>query len=117
MVAEALADVRARGDAALVDSIRRFDCPEFAGSDAIVDPARIAEAQAALDPILRAAIDVAVSNVRAVAEAQVAVWDGNYYAVELMASYGYDDGAVRAGIARYITDDDVDRLLDAVDAL
>ena len=69
MVAEALADVRARGDAALVDSIRRFDCPEFAGSDAIVDPARIAEAQAALDPILRAAIDVAVSNVRAVAEA------------------------------------------------
>lgn len=69
MVAEALADVRARGDAALVDSIRRFDCPEFAGSDAIVDPARIDEAQAALDPILRAAIDVAVSNVRAVAEA------------------------------------------------
>ena len=45
MVAEALADVRARGDAALVDSIRRFDCPEFAGSDAIVDPARIAEAR------------------------------------------------------------------------
>ena len=53
----------------------------------------------------------------ALAEARVAVWDGNYYAVELMASYGYDDGAVRAGIARYITDDDVDRLLDAVDAL
>jgi histidinol dehydrogenase len=66
MVAEALADVRARGDAALLDSIRRFDCPAFGGSDAIVDPARIAEAQTALDPILRAAIDVAVSNVRAV---------------------------------------------------
>jgi cysteine desulfurase family protein (TIGR01976 family) len=51
------------------------------------------------------------------ARAKVAVWHGNYYAVELMASYGYDDGAVRAGIARYITDDDVDRLLDAVDTL
>ncbi len=51
------------------------------------------------------------------ARAKVAVWDGDYYAVELMASYGHDDGAVRAGIARYITDDDVDRLLDAVDAL
>ncbi len=53
----------------------------------------------------------------ALAAAEIAVWDGNYYAVELMASYGYDDGAVRAGIARYITDDDVDRLLDAVDGL
>jgi cysteine desulfurase family protein (TIGR01976 family) len=51
------------------------------------------------------------------AQNRIAVWDGNYYAVELMESFGYDDGAVRAGIARYITDDDVDRLLDIVDAL
>ena len=51
---------------------------------------------------------------RRLAGEQVAVWDGNYYAVELMQAFGLPDGAVRAGIALYVTDDDVDRLLDAV---
>lgn len=50
---------------------------------------------------------------RALAAEHIAVWDGDYYAVEAMASYGID-GAVRAGIAAYLTLDDVDRLLDAV---
>ena len=50
---------------------------------------------------------------RSLAAERIAVWDGNYYAVEAMASYGVD-GAVRAGIAAYLTVDDVDRLLDAV---
>jgi cysteine desulfurase/selenocysteine lyase len=50
---------------------------------------------------------------RALAEERIAVWDGDYYAVEVMASYGIP-GAVRAGIAAYLTVDDVDRLLDAV---
>lgn len=49
----------------------------------------------------------------ALANEQIAVWDGNYYALEAMESYGVD-GAVRAGIAVYVTDDDVDRLLDGV---
>ncbi len=47
---------------------------------------------------------------------QIAVWDGDYYAIEAMASLGIDS-AVRAGIALYVTDDDVDRLLDAVHRL
>jgi cysteine desulfurase family protein (TIGR01976 family) len=53
---------------------------------------------------------------RALAAERIAVWDGNYYAVEVMASYGLDvvTGAVRAGIAAYLDDTDVDRLLDAV---
>ena len=51
---------------------------------------------------------------RRLAVERIAVWDGNYYAVELMERYGLPDGAVRAGIALYVTDDDVDRLLDAV---
>ena len=34
----------------------------------------------------------------ALAARQIAVWDGNYYAVEAMASFGVD-AAVRAGIA------------------
>lgn len=50
---------------------------------------------------------------RSLAHEQIAVWDGDYYAVEAMASYGIE-GAVRAGIAAYLTVDDVDRLLDAV---
>ena len=44
---------------------------------------------------------------------QIAVWDGNYYALEAMSSFGVE-GAVRAGIAVYVSPDDVDRLIDAV---
>lgn len=50
---------------------------------------------------------------RRLAADRIAVWDGNYYAVEAMAALGIA-GAVRAGIAVYLTDDDVDRLVDAV---
>jgi histidinol dehydrogenase len=68
-VAVTLADVRARGDAAVIDAIRAFDAPGFGGSDAIVDAEEIDAAVAALDPTLRAAIDFAAAQVRAVAEA------------------------------------------------
>ena len=53
---------------------------------------------------------------RALAAEQIAVWDGNYYALEAMASFGVE-GAVRAGIALYLNNDDVDRLVDAVHRL
>ncbi len=45
--------------------------------------------------------------------ADVAVWAGNYYAVELMERLGLEasGGAVRAGVVCYTTDEDVDRLL------
>jgi len=42
---------------------------------------------------------------------EVAVWHGDYYAVETMKHLGLDDGAVRAGIVHYNTEDEVDRLL------
>jgi cysteine desulfurase family protein (TIGR01976 family) len=48
------------------------------------------------------------------AERDVAVWHGNYYAVETMRHLGLDDGAVRAGIVHYNTEDEVDRLLDGL---
>lgn len=46
----------------------------------------------------------------------VAVWAGNYYAVELMTALGLEDhgGAVRAGVSCYTTDEEVDRLLAAL---
>jgi cysteine desulfurase family protein (TIGR01976 family) len=47
---------------------------------------------------------------------QVAVWDGNYYAWELSNLLGLEPhGAVRAGVVHYNNDEDVDRLLSAVE--
>jgi selenocysteine lyase/cysteine desulfurase len=40
-----------------------------------------------------------------------AVWQGNYYALEVMERLGLPEGAVRAGIVHYNTADEVDRLL------
>ena len=52
------------------------------------------------------------------AEREIAVWDGNYYAVEIMERLGLgDDGAVRAGFVHYNTAAEVDRLLTALDEL
>ena len=46
----------------------------------------------------------------------IAVWHGDYYAVELMRALGLagDGGAVRAGIVHYNTEAEVDRLLEAL---
>jgi cysteine desulfurase family protein (TIGR01976 family) len=48
-------------------------------------------------------------------ERDVAVWHGNYYALEVMKRLGLEDGgAVRAGIVHYNTAEEVDRLLAAL---
>jgi cysteine desulfurase family protein (TIGR01976 family) len=45
----------------------------------------------------------------------VAVWAGDYYALEVMKRLGLEDGgAVRAGIVHYNTEAEVDRLLEAL---
>jgi cysteine desulfurase family protein (TIGR01976 family) len=51
------------------------------------------------------------------AEREIAVWHGDYYAVETMRYLGLEDGAVRAGIVHYNTEDEVDRLLEGLAAL
>ncbi len=48
------------------------------------------------------------------AERDLAVWHGNYYSLETMRHLGLEDGAVRAGIVHYNTEDEVDRLLAAL---
>jgi Selenocysteine lyase len=67
------------------------------------------------------AFNVAGISPRAVAEhlaeRDIAVWDGDYYAVEVMKRLGLEDGAVRAGFVHYNTADEVDRLLDALASL
>ena len=45
-------------------------------------------------------------------ERGIFVWDGDYYAVEVMKRLGLDEGAVRIGIVHYNTVEEVDRLLD-----
>jgi selenocysteine lyase/cysteine desulfurase len=52
-------------------------------------------------------------------EQDLYVWDGNYYALEPMRALGLEDsgGAVRAGFLHYTTEDEVDRLLEALIAL
>jgi selenocysteine lyase/cysteine desulfurase len=47
----------------------------------------------------------------------IAVWHGDYYALEVMRRLGLEDGgAVRAGFVHYNTDDEVDRLLEGLSA-
>ena len=52
------------------------------------------------------------------AEREIAVWDGDYYAVEVMKRLGLgEEGAVRAGFVHTNTAAEVDRLLSALDEL
>jgi len=45
------------------------------------------------------------------AERQIAVWDGDFYAVEAMNALGLPDGALRIGFVHYNSVDEVDRVL------
>ena len=51
------------------------------------------------------------------AERKIAVWAGDYYAVEVMQRLGLRDGALRIGIVHYNTANEVDRVLEALRAL
>jgi cysteine desulfurase family protein (TIGR01976 family) len=52
----------------------------------------------------------------ALAERDIFIWDGNYYAMELMQRLGLDEhgGAVRVGAVHYNTAAEIDRFLEAV---
>ena len=56
---------------------------------------------------------------RSLAANKIAVWSGHSYAVELVAHLGLMEsgGVVRAGVVRYVTSDDVQRLLSVVRSL
>jgi cysteine desulfurase family protein (TIGR01976 family) len=53
----------------------------------------------------------------ALADRDIAVWAGNYYAVEVMARLGLPKGAVRIGFVHYNTAGEVDRLLEELGRL
>ena len=64
-------DVRARGDAAVLDATERFDGVRFDPADLRVRPDELAAAHAAADPALLAGIREAIRNSRLFNEAQV----------------------------------------------
>ena len=54
----------------------------------------------------------------ALGERDIYVWDGDYYALAPMRALGLSErGAVRAGFLHYTTEDEVDRLLTALNEL
>ena len=63
-VASIIADVRQRGDDAVVDYMRRWTDPAFARARIRVTPAELEAAERALAPALRAAIQGMIDNVR-----------------------------------------------------
>jgi len=59
-------DVRARGDAALIDTTRRFDRRTVASIDELeIPPARLNQARFAIAPAARAALETAAARIRA----------------------------------------------------
>ncbi|HKN80935.1 MAG TPA: cysteine desulfurase-like protein, partial [Actinomycetota bacterium] len=56
---------------------------------------------------------------KTLAERGIFVWDGNYYALEIMERLGLQDsgGAVRIGFCHYHRPDEVDRVLEELATL
>jgi histidinol dehydrogenase len=70
VVAEVVAAVRERGDAAVLDYTRRFDGANLADTGLSVTPREFDEAEQSLDAELKEAIEYAVANIRSHHEAQ-----------------------------------------------
>ncbi|MBC7294433.1 MAG: histidinol dehydrogenase, partial [Thermoleophilia bacterium] len=61
-VAALVADVRARGDAAVVEATRRFDWPKATAEGLLVPTAELEAAYTGVDPAVRAALELARDN-------------------------------------------------------
>ena len=105
---EEIAAHEAKRFARLLDGLHKIDGVRVVGPQDVVDRA----------PTLMFEVEgkSPASVAEMLADVQVSVWDGHNYAVEAMVPLGLDaeDGAVRAGISVYTTDQDVERLLVAV---
>jgi len=82
----------------------------------IADPARAGERTPTF--ALRLGDQHPRESAEALAREGIFVWDGNYYALEIMERLGLEatGGAVRIGFCHYHTLDEVDRVLDALRA-
>ncbi|HET7235897.1 MAG TPA: cysteine desulfurase-like protein [Actinomycetota bacterium] len=83
----------------------------------IGDPARVGERTPTF--AVRVGKQHPLATAEALAERGVFVWDGHYYAIELMERLGLleSGGAVRIGFCHYNTPEEVDRVLDELESL
>lgn len=109
---ERMADYERELAGHLLDVLARFPAVHIAG---ITDASRLAER-----------VPTVVFSVDGMKPSEVAehmaghgifVWDGNYYAVEIMRALDKPEGMVRVGLAHYNTHEEIDRFAEALDAL
>ncbi len=83
----------------------------------IADPGRVGERTPTF--AIRVADQHPSETAKTLAERGIFVWDGNYYALEIMERLGLQDsgGAVRIGFCHYNTAAEVDRVLEELGAL
>ena len=97
-----------------LDGVRAIASVRLYGID---DTARIAERTPTF--AIRVGDQHPAETAKSLAERGVFVWDGNYYALEIMERLGLQasGGAVRIGFCHYNTPDEVDRVLEELAAL
>jgi cysteine desulfurase family protein (TIGR01976 family) len=83
----------------------------------IAEPERVGERTPTF--AIRVADQHPADTAKRLAERGIYVWDGNYYALEIMERLGLEDsgGAVRVGFCHYNTREEVDRVLEELAAL
>jgi cysteine desulfurase family protein (TIGR01976 family) len=83
----------------------------------IADPGRVGERTPTF--AIRVGEQHPAETAKALAERGIFVWDGNYYALEIMERLGLQDsgGAVRIGFCHYNTPAEVDRVLEELATL
>ena len=97
-----------------LDGVRSIDPVSLFG---IADPARVDERTPTF--AVRVGDRHPAETAKALGERGIFVWDGHYYALELMERLGLQEtgGAVRIGFCHYNSVDEVDRVVETLDAL
>jgi selenocysteine lyase/cysteine desulfurase len=97
-----------------LDGIRGIGSVRLYG---IADPNRLAERTPTF--AIRVGEQHPAETAKTLAERGIFVWDGNYYALEIMERLGLQDsgGAVRIGFCHYNTPAEVDRVLEELATL
>ncbi|HEY7660340.1 MAG TPA: cysteine desulfurase-like protein [Actinomycetota bacterium] len=117
-VAAAFADVIQPWEAALsrrfLEGVREIEGVRLFG---IPDPERVGERTPTF--AIRVRDRHPAETAKDLADRGIYVWDGNYYALELMERLGLEEtgGAVRVGFCHYNTPAEVDRVLDELESL
>jgi cysteine desulfurase family protein (TIGR01976 family) len=108
---EVIRDHEAELSARFLSGVREIDAVQLYG---IADPARVDERTPTF--AIRLGDEAPIETARRLADRGIYVWDGDYYALEVMERLGLRSagGAVRIGFCHYNTLEEVDRVLDAL---